>query len=159
MFIANTTSPGSTLSAPTLPVFELSNTKTSAGAVSHTEEDSLRLTIVFGVLGLLVAIVGISIAVLKLRHMLRRTKTVEIFELACKSKMCPVVEQYTDLFVEWLGLSTKRLEKRPDKAGRTKCLDDGSTNDLRRAWLWVGEKSDCLKRSSDRHRGEVYTGT
>ena len=80
--------------------------------MSHTEENSLSLTIVFGVLGLLVAGVGISIAVLQLRHMLRRTKAVEIFELPCKSKMCPFVKQYTDLFIEWLGLSTKRLEKR-----------------------------------------------
>jgi len=120
MFIANTTSPVSTSSAPTLPVFELSNTKASAGAVSHIEEDPLSLTIVFGVLGLLVAGVGISIAVLQLRHMLRRTKTVEIFELPCKSKMCPVVKQCTDFFIEWLGLSTKRLEKRPKKGRQDK---------------------------------------
>jgi len=113
MFIANTTSPGSISSAPTVLVFELSNTKSSAGAVSHTEEDSLSLTIVFGVLGLLVAIVSISIAVLQLRHMLRRTKTVEIFELPCKTKACPIVEQYTDSFTERLKLDRKRLEKRP----------------------------------------------
>ena len=80
--------------------------------MSHTEEDSLSLTIVFGVLGLLVAVVGISIAVLQLRHMLRRTKTVEIFELPCKTKALPIVEQYTDLSTERLKSNEKRLEKR-----------------------------------------------
>jgi len=100
------------MSKPTLLIFDLSNEQPSPGTATHTEGDSLSLTIVFGVLGLLVAVVGICIAVLQLRHMLRRTKTVEIFELPCKTKVCPVVEQYTDLFIEWLGLSTKRLEKR-----------------------------------------------
>jgi hypothetical protein len=66
--------------------FELSNTKPSAGAAPHTDADSLSLTIVFGVLGLLVAVVGISIAVLQLRHTLRRAKTIEIFELACRAE-------------------------------------------------------------------------
>ena len=81
------------MSTPAPPILELLNTKPSAASKPYTEEDSPSLTIVFGVLGLLVAIVGISIAVLQLRHMLRRTKTVEIFELPCKTKTCPVVEQ------------------------------------------------------------------
>jgi hypothetical protein len=110
MFIANTTSGGTTMSTPTLPTFELSNTKPSAGAASHTDADSLSLTIVFGVLGLLVAVVGISIAVLQFRHTLRRAKTIEIFELACRAETLPVVERYTDLFLEPLGWDTKPRE-------------------------------------------------
>jgi len=102
MFIANTTPAGSMMSTPTLLIFDPSNEQPSPGTATHTEGDSLSLTIVFGVLGLLVAVVGICIAVLQLRHMLRRTKTVEIFELPCKTKACPVVEQYTDLFTERL---------------------------------------------------------
>jgi hypothetical protein len=78
---------------PTPLIFELSNTEPFAGATSNTEEaDSLNLTVVFGVLGLLVAIVGISITLLQLRHMSRRAKTVEIFELACKTKTYAVIE-------------------------------------------------------------------
>jgi len=72
---------------------------------------------VFGVLGLLVAVVGISIAVLQLRHMLRRTKTVDIFELPCENKVCLVIEQYTDLFTERLRVNTKRL-KSAQRQGR-----------------------------------------
>ena len=101
------------MSTPTLPVFELSSTQPSVGAATHPEEDSLSLMIVFGVLGLLVAVVGISIAVLQLRHMLRRGKTVEIYELACKTKACPVVEQYTDLFTELLRWNSRCVEKCP----------------------------------------------
>lgn len=84
------------MSTPTLPVFELSNTQPSPGTATHTEGDSLSLTIVFGVLGLLVAGVGISIAVLQLRHMLRRGETIEIYELACKTKTRAVVDRYVE---------------------------------------------------------------
>ena len=96
MFVANTTPSGSTLSTPVLPIFELSNTQPSVGAATQTEQDSLSLTIVFGVLGLLAAVVGVSIAILQLRHMLRQEKTEEVYELACKSKTRAVVDQYAN---------------------------------------------------------------
>jgi hypothetical protein len=39
-------------------------------------------TIAFGVLGLLVAIIGVVTALLQLRHMQRRKRLLEVFELA-----------------------------------------------------------------------------
>jgi hypothetical protein len=39
-------------------------------------------TIAFGVLGLLVAIIGVAIALLQLRHMQQRKRLLEVFELA-----------------------------------------------------------------------------
>jgi hypothetical protein len=39
-------------------------------------------TVVFGILGLLVAIIGIAVAALQLRHMQRRRRVLDIFELA-----------------------------------------------------------------------------
>ncbi|KAF1839144.1 hypothetical protein BDW02DRAFT_564128 [Decorospora gaudefroyi] len=43
--------------------------------------DSSNLTVIFGVFGLLVAVIGIAIGVLQLRHMTRRRMKLEVFEL------------------------------------------------------------------------------
>jgi hypothetical protein len=54
--------------------------------------DPIGLTVVFGILGLLVGVIGVSIAVLQLRRMSRRAKVFQVFELACKTKFSRVGE-------------------------------------------------------------------
>lgn len=44
--------------------------------------ESSDSTIIFGTFGLCVAIIGIVVAILQLRHMQRRKQVLEIFELA-----------------------------------------------------------------------------
>jgi hypothetical protein len=44
--------------------------------------EPFKQTVVFGILGLLVAIIGIAVAALQLRHMQRRRRVLDIFELA-----------------------------------------------------------------------------
>lgn len=44
--------------------------------------DDTNITVVFGVLGVVVAFIGIGLAALQLRHMRQKRKTYELYELA-----------------------------------------------------------------------------
>lgn len=57
-------------------------TSTPRTAPTFVYADSPNMTILFGVLGLGVAIIGIGVALLQLRHMARRKMDFEIYELA-----------------------------------------------------------------------------
>ena len=65
------------------PDMDGASTPSSAPGTAPTKvvPDSSTSAIIFGVLGLLLAVVGISIALLQLRHMARRRTKLEIFEL------------------------------------------------------------------------------
>jgi hypothetical protein len=66
---------------PTLTPATASHTPPNTTILPMSSNDASQ-TIAFGVLGLLVAIIGVAIALLQLRHMQRRKRLLEVFELA-----------------------------------------------------------------------------
>jgi hypothetical protein len=56
--------------------------QTSTASRLHDSPEPFNQTVVFGVLGLLVAIFGIVVAALQLRYMQRKKSVLDIFELA-----------------------------------------------------------------------------
>ena len=85
MLAANTTT---SVATPALDM-RVSNTlvtsPTNNQMINDTSE-SFGTTISFGTLGLVVSAIGVAVAILQLRRMSHRTRTAEVFELACKSK-------------------------------------------------------------------------
>jgi hypothetical protein len=66
--------------------------------VNNEDAESFSVTLSFGILGLVVAVISISIAVLQLRRMSHRTKTV-VFELACKTSIYRVGRRKFDHYL------------------------------------------------------------
>ena len=64
--------------------------------VNDETSESFGATISFGVLSLVVALIGIAVAVLQLRRMSRRVQTAQVFELACKNKLFRVPKHKAD---------------------------------------------------------------
>ena len=53
-----------------------------ASPAANQNVDSISQTIVFGTLGLLVAVIALAIAALQLHHMRRKKMLLDVFELA-----------------------------------------------------------------------------